>query len=80
MVVILGFYCRYEPKTPEQRRYVSEMQNMFYHFVWHGVVPTEQAKQKKVLIVDQYILPASNFSHCDFWINNNIVLPYADVD
>lgn len=77
-----NFCFRYEPKTPEQRRYVSEMQNLFYHFVWHDgkIIPVEQANQKKFLVVNQVILSASNFSHCDFWINNNIVLPYADVD
>lgn len=76
---ILG---RYEPKTPEQRRYVSEIQNLFYHYIWHDGKSffTQQTGQKKVLVIDQVILPGSNFSHCDFWINNNIVLPYADLD
>lgn len=77
---ILG---RYETKTPDQRRYVSEMQNLFYHFVWHdsrSIVFNLQAKQKKVLLIDQGISFSANFSHCDFWINNNIVLPYAGLD
>lgn len=76
---ILG---RYEPKTPEQRRYVSEMQNLFYNFVWHDgqIAHAEQVRQKNVLVVDQTILPFSNYSNCDFWINNNIVLSYAEVD
>lgn len=77
---ILG---RYEPKTPEQRRYVSEIQNLFYNFVWHeGKIAAVEGvgRQKKVLVVDQVILSSANYSHCDFWIKNNIVLPYADVD
>lgn len=74
---ILG---RYEPKTVEQRRYFSEIQNLFYNFVWHGKVMVAEQTRQKVLIVSQVILPAANYSHCDYWINKNVVLPYADLD
>lgn len=74
---ILG---RYEPKTPEQRRYFSEIQNLFYHYVWDGRVVQAEEMRQKVLVVSQVILPAANYSHCDFWINKNIVLPYAQLD
>lgn len=74
---ILG---RYEPKTPEQKRYFSEIQNLFYHFVWHGKIDQLEYGRQKVLVVSQFILPDSKYSHCDYWINKNIVLPYADLD
>lgn len=73
---ILG---RYEPKTPEQRRYFSAMQGLFYHFVWHGKVE-EKAPGKNVLIVDQDVLPNSTYSHCGYWTLKNIVLPFAALD
>ncbi|XP_044737162.1 neurotactin [Chrysoperla carnea] len=75
---ILG---RYEAKTPERRRYVSAMQQLFYHFVWHGTIaPTIQNSYNKVLIVDQDILPNPEYPNCDFWINKNIVPLYASID
>lgn len=74
---ILG---RYEPKTPEQRRYFSEIQNLFYHYVWDGRIVQAEEMRQKVLVVSQVILPAANYSNCDFWINKNIVLPYAQLD
>lgn len=73
---ILG---RYEPKTPEQRRYFSAMQGLFYHYVWHGKIEQNMIG-KKVLIVGQDVLPNATYSHCAFWINKNIVLPYAALD
>ncbi|XP_017779271.1 PREDICTED: neurotactin [Nicrophorus vespilloides] len=72
---ILG---RYEPKTPEQRRYVSAIQQLFYHFVWHGKVQTE-SPNNKVLVVGQDVLPAQNYSHCDYWKTKN-VLNFAQLD
>lgn len=74
---ILG---RYEPKTPEQRRYFSAMQGLFYHYVWHGKVEQQNMIGKKVLVVEQDVQPNATYSHCAFWINKNIVLPYAALD
>lgn len=74
---ILG---RYHTHTTEQRRYFSEIQNLFYHFVWHGKVVVAEQTRHKVLIVNQVILPAAYYSHCDYWIKKNVVLPYADLD
>ncbi|KAL3266643.1 hypothetical protein HHI36_010806 [Cryptolaemus montrouzieri] len=73
---ILG---RYEPKTPEQRRYVSAMQGLFYHFVWHGKIE-QQNMGHEVLIVGQDVLPNSTYSQCAYWINKNIVLTHAALD
>lgn len=74
---ILG---RYEPKTPEQKRYFASIQSLFYHYVWFGKVEQGDEFGQKVLIVDQDILPNATYSHCAFWIQNNIVLPYAALD
>lgn len=73
---ILG---RYEPKTPEQRRYFSAMQGLFYHFVWHGRVE-QIVPGKNVLVVEQDVLPIATYSHCGYWILKNIVLPFAALD
>ncbi|KAJ8910571.1 hypothetical protein NQ315_011240 [Exocentrus adspersus] len=73
---ILG---RYEPKTPEQRRYFSAMQSLFYHYVWHGKIEQSMIGQK-VLLVDQDVLPQASYSHCAYWIVKNVVLPYAALD
>lgn len=74
---ILG---RYEPKTPEQRRYLSTMQQLFYHYVWHGEITHMEVSGRKVLVVGQDNLPASNYSFCDFWIKKNVVPLYAQLD
>ncbi|KAF5284564.1 hypothetical protein FQR65_LT02390 [Abscondita terminalis] len=73
---ILG---RYEPKTAEQKRYVSALQQLFYYFIWHGKVQPQQLS-KKILVVEQDVLPATNYTHCDYWINKDIVPRYAQLD
>ncbi|KAL1509778.1 hypothetical protein ABEB36_004463 [Hypothenemus hampei] len=73
---ILG---RYEPKTPEQRRYFSAMQGLFYHFVWYGKVE-QKSLNKTVLIVDQDVLPNSTYSHCNYWILKDFVPKFAALD
>ncbi|KAF2880218.1 hypothetical protein ILUMI_25954 [Ignelater luminosus] len=73
---ILG---RYEPKTVEQRRYVSAIQQLFYYYVWHGKIPQAQSSNK-ILIIGQDVVSAANYSHCEFWINKDIVPRYAQLD
>ncbi|XP_053661592.1 neurotactin [Anopheles marshallii] len=72
---ILG---RYEPKTPEQRRYVSAIQQLFYHYVSHGEIKHEL--RKKLLDVGQDALPTYNTDNCLFWIKNDVVPRYARLD
>ncbi|XP_055530215.1 neurotactin [Wyeomyia smithii] len=72
---ILG---RYEPKTPEQRRYVSAIQQLFYHYVSHGEIKSEL--RRKLLDIGQDALPTYNTSNCDFWIKNDVVPRYARLD
>ncbi|XP_049542597.1 neurotactin [Anopheles darlingi] len=72
---ILG---RYEPKTPEQRRYVAAIQQLFYHYVSHGEIKHEL--RKKLLDIGQDALPTYNTDNCLFWIKNDIVPRYARLD
>ncbi|KAJ6636695.1 Neurotactin [Pseudolycoriella hygida] len=73
---ILG---RYEPKSPEQRRYVSAIQQLFYHYVSFGQVKPLSHFQR-VLYIEQDPLPMREYRHCDFWISNDIVPRYARLD
>uniref|UniRef100_A0A182J1I1 Carboxylesterase type B domain-containing protein n=1 Tax=Anopheles atroparvus TaxID=41427 RepID=A0A182J1I1_ANOAO len=72
---ILG---RYEPKTPEQRRYMSAIQQLFYHYVSHGEIKHEL--RKKHIDVGQDALPTYDDDNCRFWIKNDIVPRYARLD
>lgn len=74
---ILG---RYEPKTPEQKRYFSAMQGLFYSYVWHGEITQTDDKARSVLVVGQDVLSNATYSQCAFWINKSIVPPYAALD
>lgn len=78
-VDIQGILSRYEPHTVEQRRYVSAIQQLFYHFVSHGIMEQYKPTQK-VLIVGQDPLPQSDYSNCDFWISKDFVPRYAKID
>ncbi|KAI4462554.1 carboxylesterase [Holotrichia oblita] len=66
---ILG---RYEPKTPEQRRYFTSIQQLFYHYVWHGKIDEKALYGRNVLIVEQDVRAESKYSQCDFWIEKNL--------
>lgn len=68
---ILG---RYEPKTPEQRRYVSAIQQMFYHYVSHGEI------KQRIFNIGQDALPVDDVPNCSFWISKDIVPRYARLD
>lgn len=73
---ILG---RYEPHTPEQRRYVSSMQQLFYHYVSHGEMKQYESR-RRILDVGQDALPVDEYPNCDFWISKDIVPRYGRVD
>lgn len=73
---ILG---RYEPKTFQQRRYVSAIQSLFYHYVSHGELKQYEPR-KRVLDVGQDAIPSDDYPNCAFWINNDIVPRYARLD
>ncbi|KAG4069577.1 hypothetical protein HA402_006943 [Bradysia odoriphaga] len=73
---ILG---RYEPHTPEQRRYVSAIQQLFYHYVSHGEIKQFEVR-RRVLDIGQDALSVENYPNCDFWITRDIVPRYARLD
>lgn len=68
---ILG---RYEPKTPEQRRYVSAIQQLFYHYISHGEI------KQRIFNIGQDALPVEDYPNCSFWISKDIVPRYARLD
>ena len=75
---ILG---RYEPKTNEQKRYVSSMQQIFYHYVANGEIKQYEPR-RPVLNVggDQNAITSEDYSHCNFWISKDIVPRYQRID
>jgi hypothetical protein len=73
---ILGFF---PAKTPEQKRHLQAMQQLFNHFVWHGEVK-EADGGKRILVVDQDVLPRAGYDNCKLWIDRAIVPAYARVD
>lgn len=66
---ILG---RYEPTTLQQTRYVTAIQDLFYSYVWHGKIEQEMFGMK-VLLVGQDVLPNSTYSHCAYWVGQNVI-------
>lgn len=76
---ILAILGRYEPKTPEERRYVSAIQQLFYHYVSHGTVAQFEPR-RPVLEIGQDVLPTENLENCDFWIQADVVPRYAKLD
>lgn len=75
---ILGTYAAV---TPEEKRHVSAMQQLFNHYVWHGeVAQADPSGAKRVLVVGQDTLLEQDYPNCDFWIKENIVPLYGRVD
>ncbi|XP_014604852.1 PREDICTED: neurotactin isoform X1 [Polistes canadensis] len=75
---ILGTYAA---RTPEEKRHVSAMQQLFNHYVWHGEVAQADPKgANRVLIVGQDIIPQHDYPNCDFWIKHDIVPLYGRID
>lgn len=71
---ILGTF---DSDTPEQRRYMSAMQHLFYYFVWHGRLSGPDAG---FIAVGQDALTHPGMPFCDILIKNDIVPRYAHVD
>lgn len=75
---ILGSYAAV---TPAEKRYVSAMQQLFNHYVWHGeIAQVDPSGAKKILIVGQDAHLEHDYPNCDFWIKNNIVPLFGRVD
>jgi carboxylesterase type B len=76
---VQAIFGRYEPKTPEQRRYVSAIQQLFYHYVSHGELKQADGR-RRVIEVGQDALTVETYPNCDFWIQKDIVPRYARLD
>lgn len=75
---ILGSYVAI---TPEQKRHVSAMQQLFNYYVWHGeVAQADPSGAKRILVVGQDTLLEHDYPNCDFWIKNNIVPRFGRID
>ncbi|XP_039280676.1 neurotactin-like [Nilaparvata lugens] len=75
---ILGHY---PTRTPEERRYVTSIQQMFYRYVAHGTFDTipSDASQNRLIMLGQDPLPAIEYPNCDYWVSKDIVPKYARV-
>ncbi|CAH2063422.1 unnamed protein product, partial [Iphiclides podalirius] len=71
---ILGTF---ESEMPEQRRFMSAMQQFFYYFVWHGRLP---GPETGLVAVGQDLLPLHGLPACDLLIREDVVPRYAHVD
>ncbi|CAG9791893.1 unnamed protein product [Diatraea saccharalis] len=71
---ILGTF---DSETPEQRRYMAAMQQLFYYFVWHGHLP---GPETGLIMVGQDLLPLHGLPACDLLIQEDLVPRYAHID
>ncbi|XP_054733582.1 neurotactin [Anastrepha obliqua] len=76
---VLAILGRYEPHTVEQRRFVSSMQQLFYHYISQGTVP-QYEPSRRVLYIAQDPLPQQDHPNCNFWISHDVVPRYARID
>ena len=75
---ILGVY---EPQTTEQRKFVDNMQHMFYKFVRQGRLPLDTSAADKVYLVDDSIGTVSGHRSCeDLWNESGLYPQYARRD
>lgn len=72
---ILG---RYDSVTPEKRRYLDAIRQLFFYYVAHGKVLGYRF-QNFVLKIEQDVLPDSDIPICEFWIKNGFVPHFATV-
>lgn len=69
---------RYSSETPEKRRYLDAIRQLFYYYVGHGKV-NHYSHQNFVLNIEQDVIPQSDLAKCDLWIKNDFVPHYAAV-
>lgn len=73
---ILGHYVA---ENNEQERYVSAIQQIFYHYVGHGEV-TQYVPTRRVINFGPDPISQEDYPNCNFWIANDIVPRYARID
>ncbi|XP_028177329.1 neurotactin isoform X1 [Ostrinia furnacalis] len=71
---ILGTF---DSEEPEQRRFMAAMQQLFYYFVWHGLLP---GADSGLIAVGQDQLPLHGLPACDSLIQEDLVPRYAHID
>ncbi|CAB3219813.1 unnamed protein product [Arctia plantaginis] len=71
---ILGTF---DSEKPEQRRFMSAMQHLFYYYVWDGHLP---GPESSLMQVGQDVLPLNGIPLCDLLIKEDIVPRYAHID
>ncbi|XP_052126201.1 neurotactin isoform X2 [Frankliniella occidentalis] len=65
---------RVEGATPEERRYITAMQQLFYQFVRFGELHhSSDSYTGRILVVDQDTLPKVEYPNCNFWIQKDVV-------
>ncbi|CAB3372934.1 Hypothetical predicted protein [Cloeon dipterum] len=81
MDAILGLY---EAHSPEEKRYLSAMQNTFYRFVWHQELPPgasgtdrSSALPHNIMLVDQDVAIKSSYDNCNFWIQRQLASKFS---
>ena len=71
---IAAIMGRVEGATPEERRYITAMQQLFYQFVRFGELHHGSERYSgRVLVVDQDTLPRNEYPNCNFWIQKDAV-------
>ncbi|XP_037071517.1 neurotactin-like [Pollicipes pollicipes] len=74
---ILGVY---RPATAEQRRFVDNMQSMFYRFVREGRLPLDATAGSKMYVVDDGIGTVDGHPSCRLWDQSGLYPQYARRD
>lgn len=69
---------RYSSETPEKRRYLDAVRQLFFYYVGHGKVNHYRA-QNFILNIEQDVIPQSELPNCNFWIQHDFVPRYAAV-
>ncbi|XP_043267063.1 neurotactin isoform X2 [Venturia canescens] len=78
---VAAILSAYMATTPEEKRHVSAIQQLFYHFAWHGKIMDAAIKPgHRIISVGQDLIPEVDHPNCDFWMKKNIVPKYARYD
>lgn len=72
---ILG---RYSSESPEKRRYLDAIRQLFFYYVSHGKL-NHYSAQNFILNIEQDVIPQADYPRCGFWIKNSVVPHYAAV-
>lgn len=77
---IAAIFGVYEAETREEKKFVQNMEKLFYEFVKKGKFPDEQGILKSIYIVDENIQKIYAYPNCEFWQQHNFYPNYSRVD